>query len=108
MKNTFKALLLVTITVVAFSCNQSSTETANEGDAEIKSGNAVPLSAATLQGDELISTNFGDIQLKQSYLTKESIDKLNDQLSLQRAIEVYQWSLPVATFQKWYNEQQDV
>ncbi len=108
MKSTFKALLLITVTAVAFSCKQSSTEAASVGDAEIKSGNAVALSAATLQGNELIKTNFGDIQLNQSYITKESIDKLNDQLSLQRAIEVYQWSLPVATFQKWYNEQKDV
>ena len=69
---------------------------------------AVPLSEATLQGDELIKTNFGDIQLDQSFINKESIAKLNDQLTLQRAIEVYQWSLPVAIFQKWYNQQQEV
>lgn len=70
--------------------------------------NAVNLQNATLQGDELIKTNFGDIQLNQSYITKESIAKLNDQLSLQRAIEVYQWALPVTSFQKWYNAHSEI
>lgn len=72
------------------------------------SQNTVTLEKATLQGDELIKTNFGDIELKQTYLTKESIAKLNDQLSLQRAIEVYQWALPVVTFQKWFNAHSEV
>lgn len=70
--------------------------------------NTVSLQNATLQGDELIQTNFGDIQLNQTYITKESIANLNDQLSVQRAIEVYQWALPVVTFQKWYNAHSEV
>lgn len=56
----------------------------------------------------MIKTNFGHIHLNQSYITKESIAKLNDQLNLQRAIEVYQWSLPVITFQMWYNAHAEV
>lgn len=104
MKHThkIKALLLATVAAVTFSCNQpqSNEETTND--------HAVALSEATLQGDELIKTNFGDIQLNQSYLTKSSIDKLNNQLSLQRAIEVYQWALPAVSFQKWYNGQNEV
>lgn len=98
----FKALLMITIIGVIAACNQPHSK-----DALIAS-NAVSLTDATLQGDELIKTNFGDIQLNQSYITKESIAKLNDQLSLQRAIEVYQWSLPVTTFQMWYNAHSEV
>ncbi len=98
----FKALLMIAIIGVITSCNQPQSKVA------LVANNAVSLADATLQGDELIKTNFGDIQLNQSYITKESIAKLNDQLSLQRAIEVYQWSLPVTTFQMWYNAHSEV
>jgi hypothetical protein len=97
-----KSLSLITLIGVMAACNPPQTN-----DAAVVN-NAIPLTDATLQGDELIKTNFGDIQLTQSYITKESIAKLNDQLSLQRAIEVYQWSLPVTTFQMWYNAHSEV
>lgn len=105
-KTTFKVLFLFAITAALSSCNQQpQKEVATK---PTPGGNAVSLADATLEGDELIKTNFGDIQLNQSYITKESIAKLNDQLSLQRAIEVYQWSLPVTTFQMWYNAHAEV
>src|SRR6187200_267454 len=94
-------ILLVVVSISAtMNCDQS------QGKSELAAminGKGVSLLKATLQGNELIKTCFGDIQLTESYLTKESIDKLNDQLDLQRAIEVYQWSLPLTTFQMWYN-----
>ncbi len=98
----FKTLSMITIIGVIAACNQPQSKDT------LVANNAVSLTDATLQGDELIKTNFGDIQLNQSYITKESIAKLNDQLSLQRAIEVYQWSLPVTTFQMWYNAHSEV
>ena len=98
--------LLVVVSISAtMNCDQS------QGKSELAAMNnvkGVSLSKATLQGNELIKTCFGDIQLTESYLTKESIDKLNDQLDLQRAIEVYQWSLPLTTFQMWYNAHKEV
>src|SRR5450631_97380 len=99
-----KKINLLTIVfsfLVMISCNQT----------EKKDGNQkkeVDLASATLEGNEIIKTNFGDIQLTETYLTKASIDSLNDQLELQRAIGVYQWALPVVTFQMWYNAQHDV
>jgi hypothetical protein len=99
-----KKINLLTIAVsflVIISCNQTEKK---DGDQKKE----VDLANATLEGNETIKTNFGEIQLTETYLTKASIDSLNDQLELQRAIGVYQWALPVVTFQMWYNAQHDV
>ncbi|GMQ25393.1 DUF1254 domain-containing protein [Algoriphagus sp. oki45] len=83
--------------IVFISCNQ-----------EVKIDTKIPLSDAQLVGNEIIETDFGDIQLNETYITKSSIQTLNDQLALQRAIEVYQWSLPITTFGMWYKAHFDV
>ena len=83
----FLALLLA-------SCSNNKPDNAEVG---------VGLMNATIKGDEIINTDFGKIELKGTYLTKESIDKLNRQLAIQRAIEVYEWALPLNTFQLWYD-----
>ena len=102
----FKTLLLLVLTVALTSCNQQpQKDAATNFEA---SSNTIPLATATLTGDELIKTDFGDIQLDQTYITQESIDKLNHQLHLQRAVSIYEWSLPVVTFQKWYNASSEV
>src|SRR6187431_1104145 len=104
----FVVLLLLT-TPGVMSCNQSESnlETTTRRSDSMKK-KSIPLSSATLQGNELIQTNFGEIQLTETYISKESLVKLNDQLELQRAIEVYQWSLPLTTFQMWYNSHKEV
>ncbi len=105
-KTTFKALLLIAITAILSSCNQQpQKEVATKPDT---SSNAIALADATLQGDELIKTDFGDIQLNETYITQKSIKILNKQLQLQRAVSVYEWALPVATFQMWYNASSEV
>lgn len=60
----FKALAMITLLAVITACNQPQTKDAPEAN------NAVSLTEATLEGDELIKTNFGDIHLNQSYLPK--------------------------------------
>ena len=97
-----KVLLLLSSIVVISACNQSQPHQTAENN------NAIALADATLTGDELIKTDFGDIQMNQTYITKTSIDKLNKQLQLQRAVSVYQWALPVVSFQKWYNSSTEV
>jgi hypothetical protein len=104
-RSIIQTLILVTTTVVLSSCNQSQPK---EESNEVKVSNAVALVDATLKGDELIKTDFGDIQMDQTFITKESIDKLNHQLYLQRAVSIYEWSLPVVSFQKWYNASSEV
>lgn len=72
------------------------------------SSKVVPLEAAVLTGNETIQTDFGTLQLNETYLDDASITKLNDQLALQRAIDLYQWSLPLTTFQMWYKAHSEV
>ncbi len=67
-------ILLITIVFAMISCNETEK---NDATSETTTGNSIELSTATLKGDELIKTNFGDIQLNQSYLSKESLAKLN-------------------------------
>ncbi|WP_299781715.1 DUF1214 domain-containing protein [uncultured Formosa sp.] len=98
-----KAPLLLVIMGVIAACNQPQPKAIVQNTTE-----TISLTEATLQGDELIKTNFGNIQLKESYLTETSIQNLNNQLNLQRAIEVYQWALPVTTFQMWYNAHSEI
>ena len=97
---TTATVLFVFATGIASNLSGASEPTANS--------NAVPLEAAVLTGNETISTDFGTLQLNETYLTKEAIAKLNDQLELQRAVDVYQWSLPLTTFQMWYNAHSEV
>ncbi|MCG2461264.1 DUF1214 domain-containing protein [Flavobacteriaceae bacterium F89] len=102
MKINFRILMVAVTTSVIASCNQPQPKESSENS------KAVALSEATLKGDELIRTDFGDIQMDQTYITQESIDKLNKQLHLQRAVAVYEWALPVVSFQKWYNSYSEV
>ena len=74
----------------------------------VANGKAVSLEKAILTGNETIQTDFGILQLNETYLDTESIVMLNEQLALQRAIDVYQWSLPLTTFQMWYRAHNDV
>ena len=75
---------------------------------EATTSTGTPLAEAQLVGNETIASNFGTLQLDETYLTPGSIQALNDQLALQRAIEVYQWSLPLTTFGMWYNAHYEV
>ena len=75
---------------------------------KIEKDNKTSLTDAQLIGNEIIETNFGDIELKETYIAEESIQLLKDQLALQRAIEVYQWSLPLTTFGMWYKAHYDI
>ena len=108
-RSTSAIILLAALFFLNMGCNQPGQKgDSSEDNSNSKNGDAVSLSSATLEGDELIKTSFGDIQLTESYLTKASIEKLNEQLQLQRAIEVYQWSLPLVTFQMWFNAHTEV
>jgi hypothetical protein len=109
MKSNIAISLFIISLVTLVACNQPQTkEATTTGTTESKDGRSVAIANATLQGTETINTNFGDLQLTEDYLTVASIEKLNDQLALQRAIEVYQWSLPLTTFQMWYNAHYNV
>ena len=58
----FQTLLLLSIIAAISGCKQPQTKEAPVNN------NAVALADATLKGDELIKTDFGDIQLNETYI----------------------------------------
>jgi len=59
---------------------------------------SVSLDKAKLNGDEKISTPYGEIELQHTYMTDESSQKLYDAMDLQRATQAYIWSTPLVSF----------
>ena len=106
MKNTIIAIAISVSIFLLQGCGNSTQK--EDSTVTSSQNNGVELANATLEGTELINTDFGDIQINETYLTRESISKLNNQLELQRAIEVYQWSLPLTTFAMWYNAHYEI
>jgi hypothetical protein len=62
---------------------------------------AVPLESATLQGDEVIETPIGEIELQDSYFDDEASQRLFDEMDYQRASQAYLWSIPLVGFAAW-------
>lgn len=91
-----------------FTCAAALATSACSTSQLVDNNKPVSIADATLVGNETIQTDFGTLQLNETYLDNESIAKLNEQLALQRAIEVYQWALPLTTFQMWYNAHSEV
>jgi hypothetical protein len=60
-----------------------------------------PLEAATLQGDELIHTPIGDIELRHTYLDDDASRRLFDEMDFQRACQAYIWSQPIVSLTTW-------
>lgn len=54
----------------------------------------VSLDKATLQGDEVIQTPIGNIELVHNYFDSDASEKLYDELDYQRAAQSYIWSTP--------------
>ena len=81
----FFVLGLACISLIACSSKGENAQQAANG--------TVALADAKLYGDEKIATDFGTLEIEGTYITKESIEKLNHQLAVQRAVEVYQWTL---------------
>lgn len=66
---------------------------------------AVPLGEAKLQGDELIDTPIGTIELQDSYFDEEASQRLFDEMDYQRAAQAYIWSTPIVSTTTWRDEQ---
>lgn len=73
-------------------------------DAAASSTNAVPLASATLQGDEIISTSIGDIELNDNYFDDDASKRLFDEMDYQRASQLYIWSTPLVSTATWRDE----
>ncbi|MEB3321762.1 MAG: DUF1214 domain-containing protein [Synechococcaceae cyanobacterium] len=63
------------------------------------------LDEATLQGDELITTPIGAIELVDSYFDDDASRRLFAEMDYQRAVQAYLWSLPLVSFAAWRDRQ---
>ena len=59
------------------------------------------LECAILEGDELISTPIGDIELRHSYLDDDASRLLFDEMDYQRACQAYIWGHPIVSMTTW-------
>jgi hypothetical protein len=55
------------------------------------------LVAARLEGDELISTPVGDIELIDNYFNDDASKRLFDEMDYQRAVQAFIWSHPLVS-----------
>jgi hypothetical protein len=65
----------------------------------------VPLESATLQGDEVIQTPIGEIELTDSYFDDHASKRLFDEMDFQRAAQAYIWSTPLVSITTWRDYQ---
>ena len=63
------------------------------------------LITASLQGDEIISTPVGDIELIDTYFNDDASRRLFDEMDYQRAVQSYIWSHPLVSMTTWRNRQ---
>ena len=66
---------------------------------------SVPLKSATLQGDEVIQTPIGDIDLVDNYFDDDASKRLFDEMDYQRAAQSYVWSTPLVSITTWRDNQ---
>jgi hypothetical protein len=64
-----------------------------------------PLESATLQGDEVIQTPIGDIELVDNYFDDDASKRLFDEMDFQRAAQSYIWSTPLVSITTWRDNQ---
>jgi hypothetical protein len=63
------------------------------------------LTSAKLEGDELISTPIGDIELIHTYFNNDASQRLFDEMDYQRAVQSYIWAHPMVSMITWRNRQ---
>jgi hypothetical protein len=63
------------------------------------------LITASLQGDEIISSPIGDIELIGTYFNDDASRRLFDEMDYQRAVQSYIWSHPLVSMTTWRNRQ---
>lgn len=66
---------------------------------------SVPLASAALQGDEVIQTPLGDIELVDNYFDSDASQRLFDEMDYQRAAQSYIWSTPLVSITTWRDNQ---
>ncbi len=67
--------------------------------------NATPLGDSALTGTETVSTPFGPMSITDGYPDDATVQLLFDIRDQQRAVELMMWSLPIAQFQAFMEQQ---
>jgi hypothetical protein len=62
---------------------------------------ALPMETASLNGNEVILTPIGEIELINTYFDDEASRKLFEELDYQRAVQAYIWSTPLVSMTTW-------
>jgi hypothetical protein len=66
------------------------------------------LTFATIPQAQTVETRIGKIALESGYPSKESIDKLIDEIDFQRASQAYLWGLPTVGVAEWQKSREQV
>lgn len=72
------------------------------------SSGSMEVSDETLTGNQTINIKHEEFEIKQTYLTPESVERAKGKVMENRATEVYQWGLSLATFKMWYDAHSQV
>jgi hypothetical protein len=63
------------------------------------------MAEATLKGDQVITTPYGEVRIEHNYITDDSSKRLFDSMDMQRAAQAYIWSTPLVSMVTWRNQQ---
>src|SRR5579871_5959056 len=66
------------------------------------------METASLNGNEVILTPIGEIELINTYFDDEASRKLFEELDYQRAVQAYIWSTPLVSMTTWRNREGQV
>jgi hypothetical protein len=67
-----------------------------------------PAPTAANADAQSVETRLGKIEIESGYPSKESIDKLIDELDFQRASQAYIWGLPIVGLTAWQKTHDDI
>lgn len=66
------------------------------------------LIAASTAAAQSTKTRVGKFEYDGGYPTKKNVERLNDQLEFQRAVQAYLWALPWVGFAQWQEQHREV
>jgi hypothetical protein len=69
--------------------------------------NSLDLIDAKLEGDEIIGTPIGDIELIDTFFNDDASTRLFDEMDYQRAVQCYIWSIPLVSVTTWRNRENE-
>jgi len=91
---------------------QPSAESSAEITDEATEQSAMQGDTAAPEGGETLDTRIGKLSFTHDfangYPTKETVEKLFDEMDFQRATQAYLWAIPLVSFAQWQHEHENV